>query len=161
MVIIPHMLVGAVIGAKIKHIGLIIVLALLSHTILDKIPHYDYGYGEIKRFQANKSYKILFIHFLKLAIDGLIGLLIISSIIWYKNIIKLEYLLPISIGILVSILPDIFLGTSVLFKQDSKKFMVLYRNIAHHPRKRRKPTLFRIGTQILVSIITILILIFS
>ena len=161
MIIIPHILVGAAIGAKIKHIGWIIVLALLSHTILDKIPHYDYGYGEIKRFQAHKSYKILFIHFLKLTIDGLIGLLIISSIIWYKNIIKLEYLLPISIGILAAILPDIFLGSCVLLKKDSRKSMVFYRNIMHHPKKRRKPTLFRIGTEILVSIIAILILIFS
>lgn len=163
MVITPHFLIGAAIGAKIQGIGWIIILGLLSHTVIDRIPHWAYIGGVLKKFQKNKSYKTLFIFSLKLIVDGLIGLLIVASAMWYKNMIKLEYLIPVLIGAFSAILPDILLGIFKLSyiknKKPSKNFVDFYDNTVHHIRKHiKKPSLFGLGPQILISIIAILIL---
>ena len=162
MIITPHLLIGAAIGAKIKYLGWIIVLGLLSHFILDKIPHWDYGNRAFQKFKKNKSYKILFIFFLQLMIDGLIGLVIVLFIVWQKNIVEPKHLLFILIGILASLLPDILLGTSWLFHNKFKKFSKIWINfhekILHCPKHILKLTLLGLGTEILVSIIAILIL---
>ncbi len=43
MLLTPHTLVGASIGASTNNVSLIIILAFLSHFILDAIPHFDWG----------------------------------------------------------------------------------------------------------------------
>ena len=68
MIITPHLLVGAAIGAKTHNLGLIIILGLLSHLILDKIPHWDYG-EKLEKLPHDKFFvKNLMILFLKIAI---------------------------------------------------------------------------------------------
>ena len=161
MIITPHLILGAAIGAKIKHLGWIIVLGILSHVILDKIPHWDYG-QKIEKLPRNKTYKkILFITLFKMVIDGLIGLIIVLFVIWQKNMIKVEYLIFILVGILASLLPDFLLGAAKLsyhkFKF-SKSYANFHHKYLHHPKHIRKLTLLGLGTQILVSLIAILIL---
>lgn len=163
MIIVPHILVGAAIGAQIRHFGWIIVLGLLSHFILDKIPHWDYGDDVFKKFSKNKSYKILFIFMLQIMIDALIGLVIVFLIIWQKNTMNLNNLQFILVGILASTLPDIILGTIKLFglesKNLSKKYIHFHEDICHSRKGHiKKPTLFGVGTEIIVGIIAILIL---
>jgi len=162
MILAPHVLVGAAIGAKIKNIGWIIVLAIMSHVILDKIPHWDYGDKENKRFKENKSYKTLFTFFAKLLIDGLIGLILVMLVIWYRKTMDLEHLIPILIGMFFAILPDILLGVFVISyvksKKPSKNFIDFYHKTIHHSNHIRKPTLIGLGTEIAASIIAILIL---
>jgi len=163
MIITPHLLIGAAIGAKIKNIGWIIVLGLLSHLILDKIPHWDYGSKTMKRFAESKSYKILFIFFLKLLIDGLTGLIIVIFIIWYRKMMKLEHLTPILIGMFFAILPDILLGifelSYIKSEKPSKNFIDFYHKTIHHLTHIRKLTLLGLGTEILVGSIAVLIMI--
>ena len=163
MINTPHILVGAVIGANIKHLGWIIILGLIGHFVLDKIPHWIYGRKALEGFSQNKSYKVLFVFFLQLTIDILIGLGIVFLIIWQKNMIKPEYLIYISVGILASILPDILMGFIKLFGIESKKLSKIYIHFHEktcHSRKRhtKKPGLLGFGTQVLVSAIAILIL---
>ena len=159
MIIIPHLLVGAAIGAKIRGIGWIIILGLLSHAAIDRIPHWAYIGNVLKKFQKNKSYKTLFIFSLKLIADGLIGLLIVASVMWYKNMIKLEYLIPVLIGAFSAILPDILLGIFILSyiknKKPSKNFVDFYRDTVHHVRKHIKKHEFNndnISTLITISL---------
>jgi len=163
MIITPHFLVGAAIGSRIKNWGLIAVLALVSHVILDKIPHWDYGKGAFKRFANTKSYKILFIFLLKIAIDGSISVFLVFSIAKYNQAINLTYLAPLLFGGLIAILPDIVLGgLKLIYVKTSKPsitFIDNYKKIVHHPRPyTKKPTLFTVGTQIIVGVIAILIL---
>jgi len=162
MIITPHLLLGAAIGAKIKNSGWIIFFGIVSHFILDRIPHWDYSSKELETFSQNKSCKILFNFFLKIAIDGLTGLIIVIFIIWQKNIINPKYLLYILIGISASLLPDILLGFSKLFFNKSRVSRIyknLHEKTLHNPKHIKKPTFIGLGTEILVSIISILILI--
>lgn len=164
MVITPHLLIGAVIGAEIKHFGWIIVLGLLSHFVLDKIPHWDYG-KKVEKIPRDKNFKKnLFVEFLKIGVDGLIGLVIVVPIIWQKDMINPEYIFFILVGVLASLLPDILLGASKLFyiynkfKKISKSYADFHHKFLHHPKHIRKPTLLGLGTEIIVSIVAILIL---
>ena len=52
MILITHMLAGAIIGSKIPSYPGIILLALISHYILDKIPHWDYFPENISKLNA-------------------------------------------------------------------------------------------------------------
>ncbi len=167
MILIPHILVGAVIGAKIKHLGLVIILGLLSHLILDKIPHWDYLPKGMKRLAQERNYKELFIAASMIVIDGLIGLGIVFLIIWQKGMINLNDLPFILVGIFASNLPDILLGIAGLvegFSSKPKKIATKYTNFhkkaLHHPRHIKIPTLIGISTQVLVvAIATLIILI--
>jgi hypothetical protein len=162
MIICPHLIVGAAIGAKIKNIGWIIVLAIISHVVLDKIPHWDYGDKETKRFKESKSLEALFTFFVKLLIDGLIGLILIILVIWYRKTMDLEHLIPVLIGMFFAILPDILLGiftiSYVKSKKPSKNFIDFYHKTIHHSNHIRKPTLIGLGAQILIGLIAILII---
>lgn len=161
MIITPHLLLGAAIGAKIKHFGWIIVLGIVSHFILDKIPHWDYEVG-LKKFSKQKSYKALFISFLKITIDGLIGLIIVFFIIWQKEITEIRYFSFVLVGILASLLPDFILGTILLFYNKfgnlAKNYVNFHENIAHYKKHITKPTLLGLGTEIIVSLIAIIML---
>ncbi len=163
MIITPHLLLGAAIGAKIKNFGWIIVLGIVSHIILDKIPHWDYGNGILEKFTKNKSQKILFIFLLQMLIDGLIGLMIVFVIVWQKNMLDINNLSFITAGILASIFPDIVLGATKLFSKRIPKFSKVYINIhekiLHCHKHINKPTLLGLSTEILISVIAILILV--
>lgn len=164
MIITPHLLIGAVIGAKINHFGWIIVLGIVSHLILDRIPHWDYG-KRVEKIPRDKNFKKnLFVEFLKIGVDGLVGLIIVILIIWQKDMMKSAYLSFIFVGIFASILPDILLGASKLFyiynkfKKISKSYVDFHHKVLHCPKHIRKPTLLGLGTEIIVSIVAISIL---
>jgi len=162
MLITPHLLVGAAIGAKIKHFGWTIGLGLISHFVLDKIPHWVYGIKVLKNFSQTKFCKTL-IFFLQMAADGLMGLVIIFLIVWQKNMINLNYLSFIMAGALAAIFPDLILGFIKIFNLESKKLSKMYIYFHEkicHSRKGHiaKPNLLGLGSQIFVSVIAILIL---
>lgn len=162
MIVTPHLLLGAAIGAKIKHFGWIIVLAIISHFILDKIPHWDYGKKALEKFTRNKSFKTLFIFFAKMIFDGLIGLTIVVIIILQKNLLNINDIIPIAIGIAASLFPDLDLGVIKLlgrkFKNFSTSYIKFHNKFLHIKKHISKPTFLGVGTQVVVSIIAILIL---
>lgn len=162
MVITPHLLIGAAIGAKIKNFGWIIILGIISHFILDKIPHWDYGEKTIVKFRENKSLKLLILFLVELFIDCSIGLSVAAIIIWQKNLLELKYLIFIVFGILISLLPDVILGFVWIFYKNlrpfSKKYINFHEKIFHSGKIIKKPTLLGLGTEILISLIAALIL---
>ena len=162
MILIPHIMVGAAIGAKTQNLGLIVILGILSHFILDKIPHWDYRCRAIKNFRKDRNFKALFFDFLKIAIDGLIGLSIAFLIIWQKNILNLNYLPFILFGIFACLLPDITLGFSLLFSgKFAKKYIDFHHRFLHYSKDKEKEgkiTFLGLSTEILVSTIAIIIL---
>lgn len=166
MIITPHLLIGAAIGAKVKNIGWIIILGIISHIILDKIPHWDYG-EKLEKFPHDKFFaKNLMILFSKMTLDGFVGLIILAMIIWQKNIFAWRELIYILIGICSSLFPDFILGTFKLiahtkkFKKISEKYISFHDQFMHFSKHIQKPTLLGLGTEILIGIIAILILLF-
>ena len=160
MILTPHIIIGAAIGAKTHNLGLIIILGLLSHVILDKIPHWDYTFSNILNFPRTKNFKMLTIDLIKIAIDGLIGLLIVFLILWQKKLLNFSHLPFILLGIFISVLPDIILGFLILFVPPhlSGKYFAFHHKYLHfkHKQKEGKFTFPGLLTQILVIVITIL-----
>lgn len=162
MILTPHLLIGAAIGAKTHNLGLIIILGILSHVVLDKLPHWDYNTPGIKYFKKTKDYKKLFIDLLKIAIDGIIGSLIAFLLIVKTN--QSSNWKFILFGIFFSILPDILLFSSQVFGSEnlSKNFKILHYKFFHGPKteKEGKITFLGLATEILVIMLSVLVFFF-
>ncbi|HUT96413.1 MAG TPA: hypothetical protein VMW82_02510 [Candidatus Paceibacterota bacterium] len=115
MILLPHIITGAVIGAKTQNFGLIIILGFLIHFIMDRIPHWDYSIKGVQDFRKTRNFKKLIITLIKIGIDGLIGLLIVFLTLWQKEQLNFNYLLFVLFGIFVSVLPDIIFAFFILF----------------------------------------------
>ncbi|MFZ5559265.1 MAG: hypothetical protein ACOZAL_00505 [Patescibacteria group bacterium] len=162
MIFTPHIILGAAIGAKTHNLGLIIILGLLSHFIMDKIPHWDYSWSGIKTFKKTNDFKTLFFDFLKIATDCIFGLLIVFLVSWYRNFLNFNYLPFILFGIFISILPDITIGLSWLSTGRATRHIKLLEKY-HYPKDKEKEgkiTFLGLTTEILVIIISIITLFF-
>ena len=73
MILLVHILFGAVIGSAIKNIPLAIVLAFLSHHFLDLLPHIEYPIKNIEKKQWRKAMPDI----LKVILDFSLGILLI------------------------------------------------------------------------------------
>ncbi|MDP2934616.1 MAG: hypothetical protein Q8N59_02535 [bacterium] len=159
MILTPHLLIGAAIGAKTHNLGLIVILALLSHVILDRIPHWDYPTSGIKYFRQTKNFKTLFIDFLKIAIDALCGILIVIFLAQKTN--QLNNWMFILLGIFFAVLPDIFLFASRILcsEKTADKYTNFHHKFFHGPKteKEGKITFLGLTTEILMIILTILV----
>lgn len=152
MVFTSHAAVGALIGAKIKNLGLIIIVAILSHFVLDIIPHWDYiGWAP----QKSDLFKMI--------IDGIIGAIIVFTIIVldYLKYKKIEFkkIIFVFTGIFFSILPDILLLYCVVLHKNG--FCYEYRyfntNFLHFLNKKGGQfSLFNFLTEFLTIISVIL-----
>jgi len=160
MILTPHFIVGAAIGAKTHNLGLIIILGILSHYILDFIPHWDYVNHGIKDFHKTKDFKALFPDLFKITIDGLIGLLIVFLIVWQKDLLNLNNLIFVILGIFFSILPDILLFTAIIFGGTlAQKYIDFHHKFLHCSKDKEKEgkiTFLNISTQILIIILSII-----
>ena len=98
MLLTPHTLVGASIGASIQNIPLIIVLGISSHFVLDAIPHFDWGtwHNYEKDFQLEAKDYILLICDIMLAT-------VLFYWVWNAN--NFDYLMLL--GAFCAVLPDL------------------------------------------------------
>lgn len=161
MILTPHILVGAVIGAKTQNLGLIIILGILIHFILDKIPHWDYDLPSVFRnFRKDKKFKPLISDFIKMAIDITVGFLIVFFILWHRNALDFNYLPFILIGILVSLFHDVFFGSIFLFPGKTARKINKIGYFFHYKPKQKEGriTFLGLSTQIIVIIISCVVL---
>lgn len=161
MIYTPHIVVGAVIGAKTQNLGLIIIFAFLSHIILDLIPHYDYSLKKLLAFIHKKKdgvRKKIFIDCLKGAVDILLGLIIVFFIL-HKNgfFIHINYthLGLIVAGIFFSTLPDSIQSFFHIFPSKiGLKYTKFHHALHwHNKKKESKITFLNVTTQIVIIII--------
>lgn len=152
MILLPHILVGAAIASRIPNIwGLI--LAFLSHFVLDAIPHFEYSIKGIKRFKRRQFFRSL----IKVELDFCLGVVIFAFIATDLSSIKVIYGL---LGIVAAVLPD---GLMFFYYISGgrwfKRFYTLH-YIVHtiKGKKKRKLSFLRIFTQVVVAAIAILIL---
>lgn len=154
MIITPHLLVGAVIGLKIKRIGWIILIGIFSHFVLDMIPHWDYGNGLLVN-------GLFFDFFLRIILDGLIGLAIILFFLKKRRDLEKKQIVLIFIGAISAILPDILVHATILldgFLETIFNWFIYFHQAIHCSLHIFSPTLLGVGTQVLVGLIAIIIL---
>ena len=159
MILTPHAIIGAVIGAKTHNLGLIVILGIFSHALLDHLPHWDYTNNGIRNFYETKNFKALFIDLFKIFLDGLLALVIILVIIFKNGLFDSDYIIFVVLGIFFSILPDILLFTAVIFKEKFGQLFIDFHQKFLHSKKQKegKITFLNISTEILIIIIGIII----
>lgn len=102
MLLTPHALVGATIGASTDNIYLIIILAIISHFVLDLLPHFDWATWHEHDKNKEGEFKLELKDYLLVTFDGLLMLMLIYGI-WTnhdKNVLIL-------VGSLMAILVDL------------------------------------------------------
>jgi len=101
MLATPHLLIGAVIGSIFSSWPPVVIIAFLSHYILDAIPH-----TEVSTFRPIKERKDLHsvrsIDYIAAAIDIVLGLILVI----YLTLRSGEYSLPL-LGAFIAVAPDI------------------------------------------------------
>ncbi|MFH1462093.1 MAG: hypothetical protein ABIG08_00080 [bacterium] len=100
MLLAPHILTGAVIITKVQNPILGLILAFLSHYLLDLFPQKEYSINNIKE----RNWKSSLPDFLKVFSDIFLGIIIIFLVADYGYLIL--------IAAFLSILPD---GFSLLY----------------------------------------------
>jgi len=102
MILIPHMLVGAAIGAQTSNVWVAFSLGLISHYLMDVFPHWEY-LTEVNAFNSDHVKKIL--------LDFVIGIILVLVLVWFNPNIMI-----ILIAVIGSILPDFLHGICFNFK---------------------------------------------
>lgn len=127
MLLTPHALVGAAIGASTDNLPLIIVLAFVSHFVLDCLPHFDWGTWHEHDKDQNGEFKLELKDYLLVAFDGIV-MLSISYWLWIfsgKNDLIL-------LGIFFSILTDLIDNVPFWNKQIRKMKILNNLHKIHH-----------------------------
>lgn len=147
MILLVHMLFGAAIGASIKNVYLALILAFLSHYLLDLFPHIEYSIKTVGEKQWHKSLS----NAIKVLLDFCLGALLI--------LIFSRYTLAIFSCALLAILPDCLSLLGAIFP--NKIFKIhnyLHWEKIHFLRDKKISNLWRIFTQVLVVVISLLLL---
>lgn len=155
MVLAPHIIVGALIGSRIHSFWIVAILGLVSHFVLDQIPHWDYlSYQDVINFKKGKKTKAI----LKTFIDVVVGLILLFVFICSHQLTS-DQLTLVIVGAFFSVLPDFIWGLSMIF---DNKILSKYRDfnnrINYKSKKEDKPTLLELFTQIVVIAIALLLL---
>lgn len=169
MIFTPHLIVGAAIGSKFQNIFLIGFLALLSHYLMDALPHLEYPAGkELKRKGIKASSKAFMMIFADFCFGTFLALYLCRANPRLDLVI---------LGMFLSVLPDGVRGVYFLFKNWLEKLSaknivgkIIFRSLAlledihcllHCPKIKKIPSgiriFFHIGVlaQIIVSLIGI------
>jgi hypothetical protein len=148
MILLVHLLFGALIGLYIKNPILAVILAFLSHYFLDFIPHNEYSISRVR----SKSWKEACLDLLKIILDFSIGFLFILLLLNGRPIIFFTAFF--------SILPDGFSVLSMLFP--NKLFDLhnkFHRKKIHYFKYKKISNFWRIFNQTIIVVISIFALI--
>ena len=142
MVITPHLLAGAAIGAHSPNVWAAFCFGLLSHYLLDSLPHWEY-LKDIKIKKFNELVKIL--------IDFIIG-----SIIVIFLFLSSSFNIIIIFGIIGALLPDFI---EFIYKNFKIKFLRPL-SLFHLKTHYYKRVSFLKGSisQVIVAVISIIVL---
>ena len=143
MILMVHLLIGAVIVLNINYLPLGFGLAFLSHYLLDVLPHWDYCIENIKEKKWKNSFK----DFLKICLDICSGILIIF--IFSKN-----FFLSL-IGGLVAVLPDGFILLNLIYPN---KLLIIHKNLhqkTHFPKGKKISPFWGITIEIIIFFLAI------
>lgn len=161
MILTPHLLLGAAIASKIEYAPAALLMAFLSHYLLDLIPHIEYSINNIAKKQWQKSAPDI----LKVLLDFSFGILLILI---FSNNQPIIY-----IGAFVALIPDSLTIISSIYPRSgnlsSREFLatlnkILSKHNQFHTKKihflkyKKISAFWRISSQFLVIIISIILL---
>lgn len=146
MILLIHMLFGAAVGSLIKSPPLAIILAFLSHYLLDLIPHKDYYLKDI-----NKKWGILRSNILKILLDLCLGILFIFLFSHPPKLVIYVYAF-------FAILPDGFTVLNNIFSNKVLSSHNLFHEKIHFLKDKKIPKPWRIINQIIIVVISIYLL---
>jgi hypothetical protein len=146
MILLVHLLLGALIGQKISSPILAIILALLSHYLLDLIPHTEYRVENI----VNKQWQRMLPEIIKVFLDFCLGILLM--ILFSKNY-------PIIyICAFFAILPDGLSVLSIIFKNNFlESYNYFHHTIIHQLKYKKISNFWRVFSQVAVVVICIIL----
>lgn len=148
MILLVHMLLGALIGKYINNPFLAIILALLSHYFLDLIPHIEYPIENIK----NKNWHKVLPEILKVSLDFLTGILLIF--LFSPSTGSGQAIVYICAGF--AILPDGFSLLNLLMENKVlSKHSKFHQDKLHFLRNKKISVFWRISVQIIISVICV------
>tara|TARA_Y100000310_G_C20198740_1_gene585890 strand:+ start:139 stop:597 length:459 start_codon:yes stop_codon:yes gene_type:complete len=141
MFLIVHSTAGIALGSLTGNPIIAFAMGLISHLVLDIIPHGDEELGKWAiKGGFIKRMSILFI------IDFSIALLFIF-IFFRNNIIENPY--PLLAGAIGGILPDLLVGFVTIFKSKTWNWYLIFHKINHELLQRPIPWKYGMGIQIL------------
>lgn len=147
MILLVHLLLGAAIGQKISNPYMAIILALLSHYVLDLIPHFDYSLTDTDK----RHWIRLWPNIIKISIDLAVGILLIVIFSANRLIIytcAFFAALPDGLTVINSIFPGQYLELHRRFHID----------IIHAKKDQKISNFWRILGEIIVVLISIILL---
>ena len=146
MILLVHMLLGALIGQKIANPFIAVILAFLGHYFLDLFPHAEYSVDNI----TEKRWKKALPDIAKVILDFSTGIFLIF---FFSNNNPIVYVCAF-----FAILPD---GLSVLHLFFKNRALGMHKKIHHdkvHFLKHKKiSNLWKISSQIITVIICLFI----
>jgi|SRR3989344_1059545 len=148
MILTAHLLLGAAVASQIKYLPLALLMAFLSHYLIDLIPHIEYSIDNISKKQWQKSAPDI----LRVILDFLFGILLILI---FSNNYPIIYM-----GALIALIPDsLTIISSILPNKILSKHDQFHRNKIHFLKYKKIPVFWRILSQLLVVITSIILLI--
>ncbi len=146
MILAIHFLIGAAIVLKIKFLPLALILAFLSHYLLDTLPHWEYSIENIKQKKWKNSFK----DFLKIALDLSLGVFLVF-------LFSEKFFLAL-IGGLIAVLPDAFVFLNLIFSNKLLEIGRVFHQKFHFPEDKKIFPLWGIFSQIIIISLAIFFL---
>jgi len=152
MLIIVHFLVGAAMVHIVKPLYLALILAFLSHYLLDALPHTDYP--GIKNIEE-RGWKKARPEFIRIAIKVSLEIFIGISLIFILS----NNFLAALLGAIAAALPDSRNILNIIFPKN--RFLIFeqrFHSFAHWPENKKIPFPLGILSQIVMAILAIWLL---
>lgn len=152
MLLAPHILIGAAIASKAGSPYLGIILAFLSHYIIDAIPHSEYSIESIAKAKVSLS---ALREFSVAMLDATLGLILVYFLASTTG----ENTMWMLLTGFVAILPDAIWPSRYFVSL--KIFKIL--NIGHmlsRARHKKPPLFIGVATQIILSFLAIVVILF-
>lgn len=166
MILAAHIIAAAAATKPVfQNPGLVFLFAVLSHYLLDIIPHWDYSLNAVKKDKNNTlinaeiipDKKLIRNDLLKNFIDFLLGMAIIFLLIRPSlNVKDITSMLALISG---AVLPDFITGLNLVWKKFPTMELTKFHHFIHTKNRRlnKKPLL---GISLTLTTITVLILVY-
>jgi hypothetical protein len=142
MILLVHLLFGALIGQKISNPLLAIILAFLGHYFLDFIPHIEYPNNVSQGIRRRDIVKVL--------ADFISGILLIMLFSENRPIIY--------VSALFAILPDIIYASKFFWSNRLIRTHERFHDKIHFLGNKKIPMFLRIFSQVIVVILCLILL---
>lgn len=156
MILLPHILAGALLGSRIHNFAILFVAALALHFFFDWLPHWEYAYIEIGKMSPREISFFL----IKSVFDFSFGIFLLW-LFWPK----LGSPIYVIFAVFVSLLPDgicfSYLIIKILFKFEVKILKKFYNfhQLIHGP-KHKKSLFWELAIEGLAVIILLLFILY-